>query len=81
MTYVRQLRLNVLNRLNTYLSIHFITAPPVVLAGGNVSPAYATVPVNNTVTLTIDVSADPLPISTWVLNGEDFASMPISSLR
>ena len=63
---------------NYDFSIHFITAPPVLLAA---STTHVSVPVNTDITLTIDVSAKPAPTATWQLDGEDLPSTTIPSLR
>ena len=64
--------------LNYDFSIHFITAPPVLLAASN---THISVPVNTDITLTIDVSAKPAPTAIWRLNSEDLPSMTTPSMK
>ena len=45
------------------------------------SIAYATVSMNNRITLTVDVSADPAPSATWQLDGKGIPGMATPLLR
>ena len=56
----------------------FITAAPVLLGKTNGS-TYVTM--NTNLTLTVDVSADPEPVATWQLNGDDLVAMTTTTLR
>ena len=61
-----------------FIFIACIAAGPVMLAA---SDAYATVPENANIILTVDVSADPEPATTWRLNGGDLPAMTTASLK
>ena len=52
--------------------IHFITVAPVILS--NSSSVYI-VPVNGNLSLTIELSADPVPDDVWKLNGNDISDL------
>ena len=49
--------------------IHFITVAPVILS--NSSSIYI-VPVNGNLSLTIELSTDPIPDDVWKLNGSQW---------
>ena len=60
------------------LSICFITASPRLLAQ---SDANETVTMNSSVTVTVDVSADPGPTATWLLDGGDLDSTSFDTVK
>ena len=60
------------------LCICFITASPTLLEK---SDANDTVTMNSYLTLTVNVSADPVPTAVWLLNGGDLASTSIPSVK
>ena len=55
----------------------FITAAPVLLDKTSGDP-YITA--NTNLTLTVDVSADPVPVATWQLDGGDLPTMTTTTL-
>ena len=55
----------------------FITAAPVLLGKTSGDP-YVTY--NTNLTLTVNVSADPVPMATWQLDGGDLAAMTTITL-
>ena len=60
------------------MCLPFIAAAPVLLGKTNGSTH---VTMNTNLTLTVDVSADPEPVATWQLNGDDLAAMTTTTLR